>query len=95
MYIRIYKEKKSATQSHSGGNKWILEAVPSFENTFQGDMTGCNGSRDTQKQIILKFRDCESAMEYANSHGMKIINNCRENSYIKQEKKNYLKNFQS
>ena len=94
MYIRIYKEKKAATQSLVRSNKWILEVVPSFDNTFHEDILGWNGTTDTQKQIILKFQDKESAIKYANTHGMTLIHDYQKDNNLKQKRKNYLQNFQ-
>ena len=93
MYIRIYKEKKSTTQSCAAGDKWILEVVPSVQNSFYGDITAWNATKDTQKQIKLSFDSKESAVRYADSHGMKIIDYGMDSIATKRKKKNYLDNY--
>jgi hypothetical protein len=88
MYIRIYKEKKSATQSYSGGTKWILETESSVKTQYSSDVNH-NGI-----YIKLKFDRYESAVAYAQSNNMHVIND-EKSSSTKRSKKNYLKNFQT
>ena len=95
MYIRIYKEKKSATQSCFGGDKWILEVVPCVQNSFRGDPMAWNATKDTHNQIKLKFDNYEAAVEYASSHGMEITDYGKDSGDIKPRKKSYLDNFQA
>lgn len=94
MYIRIYKEKKSATQSSAPGNKWILEVIPALEESFTDETMQWNATGDSQKQVKLKFNDYDSAVKYAKSKGMKIIDSTIEGpNNVKRIKKNYLNNF--
>jgi hypothetical protein len=93
MYIRIYKEKKSTIQSCPAGNKWILEVIPSVQNSFYGDITSWNATKDTQKQIKLSFDSHESAVKYAEANGMKITDYGTDSIAVNRKKKNYLNNY--
>jgi hypothetical protein len=93
MYIRIYKEKKSATQSSAPGGKWILEVVPSLSHSFIDNTMDWNATKDTHKQIKLKFDSYQSAIDYAESQGMEVIDHGVNSTSDKKIKKNYLNNF--
>jgi hypothetical protein len=93
MYIKIYKEKKSATQSCVPNHNWIIEIIPSLSHSFTDNTMSWNGTEDTHKQIKLKFSTYESALEYAKSNGMKIVNHGFKVGSDKRIKKSYLDNF--
>ncbi len=94
MYARIYKEKKSITQSAPFEGKWILEFIPSPEGVYVSGTMNWNASTDVNKQIKLKFDTVDAAKSYAEEHGVTIIFESEESLNSKKiTKKSYLENF--
>ncbi len=73
MYVRIYQDKKSATQSAPIKGKWIVEFLPNLAGSYVSDEMQWNGSNDIQKQIKLEFESFEKAKDYSKSNGLSII----------------------
>lgn len=92
MYIKIYKEKKSATQSCASGTKWILETESVFQTQYNSDIKSLRHN-NSSTYIKLKFDKYESALAYAQSNNMNVINRDKPFS-TKRPKKNYLEDFQ-
>ena len=69
-HARIYQKPKNAMQSgRAGTDSWILEFEPSDAQRAD-PLMGWAGSRDTQRQLILKFPSAEAAQTYADSKGI-------------------------
>ena len=96
MYIRIYQEKKSATQSAHPKNVWILEFITDPSTSYVNPEMHWNASYDIHKQIKLKFETFDEVKEYAESHAIpiKTITNMCDSKDKKINKKSYLQNFQ-
>jgi hypothetical protein len=67
---RIYQKLKNAMQSgRAGTDTWILEFEP--EAAQQADpLMGWAGSRDTKRQLSLKFPTLDAAKAYAAQKGI-------------------------
>ena len=93
MYVKIYKQKKSATQSAISKNIWILEYLPNIEQNFISHMSW-NGSKDVQKQVVLRFNDYTALTQYIEQQSeLHIIKEEIETIIQSRNKKFYLKNF--
>jgi len=67
--VRIYKPAKTAMQSGRGNTKlWVLEFEPS-ERQKNDPLMGWWGSRDTRRQVKMRFRTKEEAVAYAQRQG--------------------------
>jgi hypothetical protein len=94
MYARIYKERKSVTQSAPFDGKWILEFIPNPEGIYVSSTMNWNASTDVKKQIKLKFDTADEAKKYAATHGVTIVFESEESLDTKKiRKKSYLENF--
>ncbi len=63
----IYKPSKTAMQSgYLVKDFWELKFIQNSK-VMLDPMMGWSGSRDTRKQIILKFDTCDEAIKYANT----------------------------
>ncbi len=94
MYIKIYKEKKSATQSCLPSNDWILEVVSDKDALSCKNEMHWNSSYDSLKQIRkLNFKNRESAEKFAASMGMDIVS-LEDEKKKKIKRKTYLTNYQ-
>lgn len=69
-HVRIYQKPKNAMQSgRFGTDVWILEYEPA--DAQQADpLMGWAGSRDTRRQLTLKFPTLEAAKAYAAGKGL-------------------------
>ncbi len=95
MYVRIYKHRKTATQSGNGKKNWVLEVIPDPARACYIDpLMQWNASVDTTKQIILYFGDEDSAMRYAKDNNMTVISIQPDDTNIIVQRKSYLHNFQ-
>jgi hypothetical protein len=67
---RIYQKLKNAMQSgRAGTDIWILEFEP--EAAQQADpLMGWAGSRDTKRQLSLRFSTLDAAKAYATQKGI-------------------------
>ena len=94
MYARIYKERKSVTQSAPFDGKWILEFIPNPEGIYVSGTMNWNASTDVKKQIKLKFDTADAAKVYAKNHGVTVIFGAEDSLETKKVlKKSYLENF--
>ena len=70
MTSRLYQPAKSAMQSGRGKTKeWVLEFAPA-DRADPENVMGWKSSKDTQKQVLLKFETCQEAVDYAAKHGI-------------------------
>ena len=90
---KIYNPSKTAMQSGTAKSKyWILEFnKENFETDY---LMGWNASRDTQKQVKLKFESKEEAINYANKHNIPfdLLESKKRKIIIKSYADNFLKN---
>ena len=90
---KIYNPSKTAMQSGTAKTKyWILEFnKENFETDY---LMGWNASRDTQKQVKLKFESKEEAINYANKHNIlfDLLESKKRKIIIKSYADNFLKN---
>ncbi|RMD88477.1 MAG: ETC complex I subunit [Alphaproteobacteria bacterium] len=69
-YARIYRPTKSAMQSGVRNTRhWVLEFDPE-DRLFVEPLMGWTGSRDTRRQIRLRFPTRDDAVRYAQRHGL-------------------------
>ena len=88
---KIYLPAKTATQSGYGNTKlWVLE-IESNELDYKSQLMGWNGSKNTAKQIKIKFDSCEEAKKYAIKNNLKYRIIPHHERSIR--KKNYSVNF--
>jgi len=90
---KIYNPSKTAMQSGTAKTKyWILEF--NKENFEIDYLMGWNASRDTQKQVKLKFESKEEAINYANKHNIPfdLLESKKRKIIIKSYADNFLKN---
>ena len=70
MQVSIHKPNKTATQSGNANTKdWILE-FPFDESKELEPLMGWTSSKNTQKQIKIKFPSKESAISFAQKNGL-------------------------
>jgi len=70
MDAKIYRPTKNAMQSGMGGTKfWLLEFTPK-DRRFIEPLMGWTGSRDTRRQLFLKFESSKEAEAYAKRQGL-------------------------
>lgn len=70
MLARIYQPAKSAmTQGRATTGGWVLEHVPQDPKTID-PLMGWTGSRDTRRQVRLRFDSKEAAIDYARRQGL-------------------------
>jgi len=75
---KIYKPTKTAMQSARGNTRnWILEFDTA--DTETEPLMGWESSKDTMTEVILKFSDKESAINYAKKNNISY--------YIEEPKK--------
>ena len=90
---KIYNPAKTAMQSGTAKTKhWILEF--NKENFEKDYLMGWNASRDTQKQVKLKFHSKEDAIKYANKQNIEfdLLEPKKRKLIIKSYADNFLKN---
>ena len=88
---RIYRPAKNAMQSGRGNVRaWILEFEP-IAPVINDELMGWSGSRDTRKQVRLRFDTRESALSYARRNGFIATVENPEERIIKP--KSYADNF--
>lgn len=69
MEVRIYKPAKTAMQSGRAKTEgWVLEFEPADVGR-PDPLMGWAGSRDTRKQVQMRFHTEEEAIAYARKHG--------------------------
>lgn len=71
---RIYRPCKTATQSGrkasvTHGNTWVLE-YPRSAVVKPDPLMGWQSSADTARQVRVRFPDRDSAIAYAEAHGI-------------------------
>jgi hypothetical protein len=70
MGARIYQQPKNAMQSgRAGTDDWVLEFARS-DAQRPDPLTGWPGSRDTRRQLRLRFPTAEAAKAYAEREGL-------------------------
>ncbi len=68
MQVRIYKPAKTAMQSGVGNTReWLIETEPAPKEI--DPLMGWTSSRDTMKQVVLRFETKEEAIAYAQKQG--------------------------
>lgn len=68
--VRIYQKPKNALQSGRAGlDAWLLE-YEAADAQRADPLTGWAGSRDTRRQLILKFPTLDAAKAYADGEGL-------------------------
>jgi hypothetical protein len=91
--VRIFQPTKTAMQSGLGNTKqWVVEFAPGTPK-FHDPLTGWVGSRDTDRQVRLRFADKADAVAFADRHGLdyEII----EPKTPRHRPKSYAENFRS
>ena len=69
MDVRIFKPAKTAMQQgRPGTDRWILEFEPGAREVEP--LMGWTSSRDTRRQLRLRFDSKEDAIAYAEKHGL-------------------------
>jgi hypothetical protein len=91
MEARIYQPAKTATQSgRANTRRWILEFEPQ-ERLGRDHLMGWTSSRDTLRQVRLRFDTKEEAIAYAERHG--IAYSVSEPRRYEVRPKSYADNF--
>ncbi|MBQ4874735.1 MAG: ETC complex I subunit [Rickettsiaceae bacterium H1] len=91
--VKIYLPAKTVTQSGYGNTRfWLLE-FECDDTDYKNQLTGWNGSRNTSKQIRIKFNSCEEAEKYAvkNKLKYKIISHAIQKIKLKSYSENFTK----
>ena len=69
MDVRIFKPAKTAMQQgRAGTDRWVLEFEPGAREVEP--LMGWTSSRDTRRQLRLRFDSKEDAIAYAEKHGL-------------------------
>ncbi|WP_229773699.1 ETC complex I subunit [Iodidimonas muriae] len=69
-HARIYRPSKSAmTSGKRNTHKWVLEFVSTTPQVID-PLMGWTGTKDTKKQIKLRFPTKEEALAYAKKYGI-------------------------
>lgn len=69
MDVRIFKPAKTAMQQgRAGTDRWILEFEPGAREVEP--LMGWTSSRDTRRQLRLRFDSKDDAIAYAEKHGL-------------------------
>ncbi|MGV6848400.1 MAG: ETC complex I subunit [Marinibacterium sp.] len=72
MRARIYQPARNAMQSGTAKtHDWELEFAPQAPREID-PLMGWTSSRDTQRQVRLRFPTKEAALEYARDHGIEV-----------------------
>lgn len=91
MNVKIYNPTKTATQSGLGNTKlWYLK-VESSNLYYIEPLMGWVGSKDSRKQVVLKFDSLEKAISYAKGHNAKYTVDMPKSN--KKLLKSYASNF--
>ena len=69
MQARIYRPAKSAMQSGTKAQSWILE-YPANNGHTKDELMGWNSSSNTLTELKLKFISQEEAIKYANANNI-------------------------
>ncbi len=73
MSARIYKPAKTAMQSGLGKtHDWVLNFDPRDAQRPDALMGWC-GSRDTQRQVTLRFKTQDEAVAYCKANGLDYV----------------------
>jgi hypothetical protein len=73
MSARIFQPSRPATQSGNAKSQgWVLEFYPEMSSKID-PLMGWTSSGEMQAQVKLNFPDKESAVKYANKHGIDAI----------------------
>ncbi|MGL9717127.1 MAG: NADH dehydrogenase ubiquinone Fe-S protein 4 [Wolbachia sp.] len=90
--FKIYKPTKTATQSGLSNTRfWYLKTEP--DSYYIEPLMGWVGSKNPQKQIVLKFDSLERAISYAKKRNTKYIIETPKD--VKRLPKSYTSNFTS
>jgi hypothetical protein len=87
---KIYKPTKTVTQSGHAKDYWVLEFI-SDDRKYSESLMGWIGSKDTKRQLILKFNNLEEAKEYAEKNHLDFFI-CKQSQH-KIKPKSYSDNF--
>ena len=70
MKVRIFRPSKTAMQSGRANTKqWVIEYEPSDQREIE-QLMGWTSSRDTRRQLDLRFDSREEAVGFAERHGL-------------------------
>ena len=70
MKVRIFRPSKTAMQSgRANTEQWVLEYEPSDRREVE-ELMGWTSSRDTRRQLDLRFDSREEAVGFAKRHGL-------------------------
>lgn len=73
MRARLYSPSKTAMSSGMAKTHgWVLDFEPQGGATVD-PLMGWTGSSDTQRQVKLRFKTREEAVEYAQAHGIEVV----------------------
>ncbi len=72
MSARIYRPAKTAMQSGTAKNRWLLEYEPETPREVE-PLMGWTSSRDMKSQLKLWFDSAEEAVAYAERNGIPYI----------------------
>lgn len=90
-FVRIYRPDKNAMQAGMAKtHQWLLE-FEADSPLFIDGLMGWTGSRDTARQLELRFPTREAAIAYAEKKGLKY--EVFEPHAREQQKKSYSDNF--
>jgi ETC complex I subunit conserved region len=71
--VRIFKPAKPATQSGAANTRqWVLEFEPA-ERKERERLMGWTASRDTRRQVQLRFATLDEAIAYAEKRGLDFV----------------------
>lgn len=89
--VRIFRPTKTAMQSGLRNTRqWVVEFEPGAAR-FHDPLTGWIGSRDTDRQVRLRFANREDAIAFAERNGLayEVI----EPETLRHRPKSYAENF--
>lgn len=69
MLARIYQPARNAMQSGQSKSHWVLEFAPEQQKRID-PLMGWTGSGDMNGQVRMTFPDRETAVAYAERHGI-------------------------
>ncbi|QKX01751.1 oxidoreductase [Wolbachia endosymbiont of Cruorifilaria tuberocauda] len=91
--LKIYKPTKTVTQSGLGNTRFWYLKTTNPDSYYIEPLMGWVGSKNTKKQIILKFDSLEQAISYAKRRNVKYKVEMPRS--IKRLPKSYTSNFTS
>lgn len=89
--VRIYHPTKTAMQSGSGDNNWVLVFTTGADDRFIDSTMGWTSSRDMMQEVKLTFPNRDTAIAFATENNMSY--EVVEPTLRKIVKKSYADNF--